>query len=970
MAKDRSILDGVTLADERLQYALNGIKKAIAALTTGAGTAGVGVAYPIPYFPTQGATTYYWQTDNSTHANVPNPADPTNPGANIALEDYNKGTDEDNEDGGALVSWWLIPSDCGTLKGFLKAVKKNGDYGRKIPFAFDDIDDDERAAGFCERTIRGLRPKRVYDLLRATSKPIGGGAPAHNPISPYKAARVCPQPALGNTRDTSMLAWPNPAPGEPAIGYPPYGTTPHYPTYLNPVLPADQGEALARIDLRNYAPLNVRITAVGAAEKDRDGTYYPVTVTFTAGQVDRIVLRGFRVGRKQPENYALYGKTYRRWPFELSATDRDAGTAVLRVGPFGKRQAKQPWHITRIHAQDFKDDIQSKKFTELYPALIGDCAGPDDIGLAFAATPSTDLDSAYHKAKSNSNVSGGRVPGAAADGSITADTDDVSAGQATNWQNAQTSDGSAPSDGGASGARRVLAVLAPGEAVDGKLANFTVTTAPDLATEKDSDAYIRFSSDIQTPAGAASTAGDANATQAVFIFYRQADTDNRANYVRKRVDLNPTDAKAELTFHRKVGRKFHMKKMRLKNGISKVDANLSSQTGGGLTSGVFVAGTTGGAYTDTDAHTGISSVVLTDADSSNNESTKAHINAAIANIGVGGLPVIPKRALIYVSRKGTTSDPGAIPSDNPTTGDWRLEKEIALGDEPNLATVATVNRIFAVRLRRKKDHWIRMRLYVKGSSTPIDSSSLLYTSESQLPNNNYGHGHGNYVRGGGFLASKKDVDGSGSTAKPGQDWEVWSALDGTGAVDIDSDAADAVYWDQANRRLIWKYNGGSRLYVACKLPKCLPPGKRFTTTMRLRSNSGTSDSSTFIARICSKGVGSLTTPGLHRGVTLNANTGAYVTATSGIDLPNYATGTQGLYLVLDGNGSSDDQDFQLTDVGLFLGNQPLPWEPAGVEANWTLDSATGVTYTNDDAGDYANAGGGNEYDADGDTDWE
>jgi len=960
MVKRPSILDGATRADERLGYQLNAIKKQLAQSQAGTSRSGT-TSYPIPYFGP--ASTTYWRPDNATTSSVTLPD-----GSSQTVDDYNKGTDEDNEDGAAVVSWWLIPSDCAVLRVNARYVKKNGQYGRVIPFEFGDIDDEERASGFCERTLRGLRPKRVLDIVRAVSL-NDAGVKTTNPVSPYKAPRVVPQLAGGVTRDSSMLAWPNPS-DPTAIGYPPYGTSPHYPQYVEQPLPATQGEALARIDLRNYAPLNVRITSVGSADKDRDGTYWPVTVTFTPGQVDRIVLRGFRVGRKTPEDYTKYGKQYRRWPFELSATDRDAGTAVLRAGPFSRRQAKHAWHIVRIHARDYKDDIQSKTLNERYPTLLADCAGPDDIGLAFAASPSTDLDSSYHKAKSNSEVSSGRVPGAAADGSVTADADDVSAGQATNWQNAQTSDGSSPSDGGAAGKRRVLAVLAPGEAVDGKLANFTVTTAPDLATEKDSDAYVRFTAAIQTPSGSASTAGDANATQAVFIFHRQADADSRPNYIRKRVDLNPTDSAAELTFHRKIGRKFKMKKMRLRNGISKVDTTLSAQTGGGLTSGVFVAGTTGGAYVDTDAHTGIGSVSLADADSGNTESNKAHIKCTIVNNGVGGLAVIPKRLQVYVSRKDVTLDPGSIPADDPTSGDWRLEKELALGDEPNLATVATVTRTFSVKLRRKKDHWIRARLYVKGSSTATDSSSLQYVSGSNLPNVNYGHGRGNWVRGGGFLSSKKDVDGAGATDKPGQDWELWTALDGTGAVDIDDDSADAIYWDQANRRLVWKYNAGSRRYIACKMPKNLPPGKRFAVTMRLRSNSSTADSSTFIARICAKGVGSLTTPGLHRGVNLNANTGEYVSANSIIDLPAYSTGTQGLYLVLDGNGSSDDQDFQVTDIAMFLGNQPLPWEPAGVEANWNNDAATGVTYTDDDAGDYANAGGGNESSADGDLEWE
>lgn len=957
------MVDGVTLADERMQYALNGIKKAIAAASAAGGAStGTGVGYPIPYFGNLGTT--YWRADNSAVSTITIPD-----GSSQTVEDYNLGTnDDDNLDGGGFVTWWLLPNDCAGFNFKVRPVKKNGKYGRPIPFNFDDVSDEERALGFAERTIRGLQPKWVYDITRATATSTSG-AKTHNPVEPTKAARVAPQVTAGATRATSLQAWPNPVGGSPAIGYPPYNFSPRYPLYQNPALPAGQGEALARLDLTNYAPLVVRITAVGAAEKERGGTFYPVTCTCTAGIVGSVTLRGFRVGRK-PEDYSKYGKQYRRWRHDLTEDERAAGTFVAKVGPFGRAQAKHTWHVTRIHARSWKDDAEQAIYNELYPALVADCAGPDDISIAFAASPSTDVDSAYHKAKSNSEVSSGRVPGAAADGTITADPDDVSAGQATNWQNAQTSDGSSPSDGGAAGKRRVLAVLAPGEEVDGKLAGFVVTTAPDLATEKDSDALIAFSADIQTPGGGASTAGDANATQAVFIFYRKGDTDSRPNYIRKRVDLNPTDAKAELSFHRKIGRGLHMKKMRLRNGISKVDTDLKTQTGGGLTSGLFVAGQTGGAYTDTDAHTGISSVVIADADPGNPESAKAPLKATIGNVGVGGLPVIPKRGIVFVTRKGVTSSPGSLPaSDAPTSGDWRAEKEISLGDEPNLAVIASVVREFTAKLRRKKDHWVGLRLYVKGSATPIDSNVLLYTTVSDLPNSNYGLGHGNYVRGGGFLHSKKDVDGAGSVNKPALDWEYWDNLAGSGATDVDDSSGNPIYWVPALRHLVWKFNGGSPKYLAIKLPK-VPPGKRFSVSMRLRSNSGTSDSSTFIARICAKGVGSLTTPALHRGTLLNANTGDFVSATSTVDLGTYSTGTQGLYLVLDRNGTSDDQDFQITDIMMNLGDQPLPWEGAGVEANWNQDPATSTTFTSTDAGSYANAGGGNETVPLGDTDWE
>lgn len=972
MRKQPSSLDGLVRPDERLAYVAEDAAAAAGSGGTASTAGGLGVSYPIPWFGSSGLT--YWRADNGSVATISLPD-----GGSQAVSDYGGGTDEDTEDGASMVTWWRIPSDCETLVIVARVVKKNGKYGRKIRWDFNDITDDERSAAFCERTLRGLRPKRVYDILIARSK---GASKAVNPPSPFTPSANPPMLAGTPTRDNSMTAWPNPDSDNP-IGYGPYGKrgSPSYPRYENPALSGDETYALARLDLRNYSPLQVRITAVGAAEKDRSGTYYPVTVTFTAGLVDTITLRGFRVGRKNPEDYTKYAKTYKRWRFQLSETDRDAGTAVLRVGPFGPRQAKHTWHITRIHAVDFRDDTQSRKTVEWYPATIGDCAGPDDIGIGFAASPSTDLDSTYHKAKSNSEVSGGRVPGAVADGSVTADTDDVSAGQATNWQNAQTSDGSAPADGGTAGKRRVLAVLGAGEHVDGKLANFTVSTAPDLDTEKADDAYIRFSADIQTTGGAASTAGDANATQAVFIFRREADGAVGTNYIRKRVDLNPTDTVAALTFHRKMGRKFHMVKMRLRNGISKVDTSLSTQTGGGLVSGAFRAGqTSGGAYVDTDAHLGIDNVSVTSTDFDSGESNAASVTVKFDNIGIGGLPVIPKKIFLFVNKRGQSPTTPYVPTSladarQPSSSSWKFLKQVHVGDESAYVTVANnLQRQVDVPLRRKKTHKFCAAILVKGSNTFLsgnnaqDAAVLSVTGDSELPTGNYAHGNGNLIRGGSFIYSKDDVDAGGANTKPALRWKDFSTTPATpsSASDIDDSSANNIYWDKTNHCLVVK-SGGTRI-PACPVKKNLVPGETITVAVLLKQTGlATLPDVTLQAKLYiwyddGTTTGWTVVDGTSAVIAdINISTGAYKMGYSQVTVPSSYTRTKNGQLWL-GVAHTPDAQMRTTNWMAVRGNQPMTWDAAAAESDWDDGSAatgyTSQTISDNTAGNFdANQGG-------------
>lgn len=841
-----SSMDSVTRADERMGYiAEDALRRAMAAAGDGTNTVGGGTSYPYPYFGPTDVT--YWRADNSVTASI------TDQNGNTHTnEDYNKGTGEDNVDGASMISWWVIPNDTVRLTIHGYYVKANGTYGRKLRWQFDDITDDEAAGNFCERTLTGLRPGKVFDIVgcRAT---LSDGSKAPNPVEPDEPSKIPPSTVPAVSLTDSMLAWPNPL-GSTAAGYGPYST---YPTY-SPALASPFTAALARIDLRNYALLVPRITNVASPEKEPDGTYYPVTVTYLAGLVDVITIRGFRVGRKGPQDYSLYGKQWKRWRFQLDSTQRDAGTAILKVGPFGPRQAKQPWHLNRIHATDFRDEtVQGKRYGEWYPALLADCAGPADINVTFAATPSTDLDSAYQKAKANSGTQTGRVPGASADGSVTADTDDVLGTQATNYQNAQTSDGSNSTDTGTpAGKRRVLGVLAPGEVVDGKLAGFSIVTEPDLQTEKEHDAFVRFSANIQTPAGAASTAGDANATQAVFIFYREDDADARENYIRKRVDLNPSDDMAECTFHRKIGRKYHMKKMRLKNGISKVDTDLKTYTGTGVTSGKWVAGQdSGGAYVGTDAISGIGSgtpgtggvtLAVATGDTSNDETHKAHFTVSIVNQGwtgtaPGTLPVIPKRLVVYVSKKGATSDPGSLPTapnDTPSSGNWRVEKIINLRADHDLVRIATVTHQFSMKLRRNKQHWIKCRLYVAGDDTPRDqTTSTSYTAKTDLPVKNYAHGHKNMLPNSGFLFSERDYDNAaGSVNVLGRRWAVDIA--GTPAKINNTIKTTDPYWDDPNHRLVWKDAGSSGRPAYGKTKRLLQPGETLTCPVLLAADAG------------------------------------------------------------------------------------------------------------------------------------
>lgn len=477
-----SNLDGATRADERFGYLFEDLRRMIEAAFPKEKHPTPSVAYPVPVFSESGDTLEVspfslWRVDNNIITTFTDPN-----GRTHTTEDAGGGTDEDNEDGGSCVTFWRIPRDCFVLVLICRYVKKNGRYGRRFRFTFDDISDEERTAGFCERTLRGLRPKRVLDIVEARSVNIFGLRSVNPPdlsnLEAVDPSLYPPQPdsaGANTTRATSLAQWPNPA-GSIPLGYGPYDV---YPVYENPNLtgeakptgaateepsqPENPAPAIARIDLTEYAKLNIQITEIGAIEQELDGNYYPITVIYTANLVESIRFRYARVGRREfeggPLDYTLYGRT-RTQEFELTQEQREDGTAVLYIGPFGPNQSRQMYHILNTRGFDYRDDTRNNNYVERYPDPESEIAGPDDIEPGFKTGHTTDLQDTYHTSAQYSYNDGAGVspvPGAHTDPNDV-DTSDIPAGSVSDFQNAGYVDTSINN-----GMRRILAVLQPSD---------------------------------------------------------------------------------------------------------------------------------------------------------------------------------------------------------------------------------------------------------------------------------------------------------------------------------------------------------------------------------------------------------------------------------------------------------------------------------------------------------------------------
>jgi hypothetical protein len=746
MARRRiSQFDGITKADERTGYMLeDALARARASADDDTQGGGGGVDYPIPYFGAGG--TDYWQMD--------------------AIRD-------DDDTGKTVTMYWLIPAETYRLEVTYRYLKKDGTaYNKKRRWRTADISDDDRMNGLLEWTQDGLKPNRKLDIIQARAF-LGKRRSEDQAANPPEGGTVQTVPAAGN--DTLIA-------GSPYDGQGGYGSS-----------GAGLGAALARIVSGEYLLAEPRITAIGAAEKEEDGVYWPITFTYNANTCRTLAVWYRRCGKKNSvtgvSTSTTYGRIKRKKFEDLTEAEQTAGTCIRYIGPFIERQARKTWHIVRIRATSYLNDDAPRRIKEFYPIL--------DADLSTAANDTSPANSAAP------------IPGR-----------DASFGSGT------------PENPNGVSAAAMLAILSQVEDVNGSIpsSGFSIDTAPDLATEKDGDAYIRWQGTIKGPDGVTTiTAAEANATEAVFVFMTKKAFDDFGNdpkyYKRDRAQLEPTDQTVGGEKHRKIGRRLKLIKVVLRNALSRVATDLTSFTGGPVVSGLFVAGHTTGGYVETDANLYLNTVQCIQLDSG--ESNKAHFNASMNNAGFGGvIPVIPKTIEVFVSKKGQTTDPGALPAagTTPTAGSgWRLAKTIKTKDEPELATLGTVTRQFQIAMRRKKAHFIKLRVWVAGSATPVDqTTSTSYTTTSELPNDNYAHGNQNMVTGGAFLFSRQDFDTANNpdSGKLGKQWRTSPSR--ASVVNYIDDTTSNPRWDKPNHAL--RFIGIGTFTGYTLIGKALQPG--------------------------------------------------------------------------------------------------------------------------------------------------
>lgn len=962
---------GAIQADELNLYPLNDIYDAIANATAGTTTSGGGgfnVSYPIPWFGSGG--TQYWRADNVTLATV------TTPTGTQGVEDYGQGKDEDTEDGTNVVTFWLIPHDCETLIIHGRYVKRNGKYGRRLkPWRFE-INDDQRAAGFAEVTLTGVRYKGVLDILHAESENAAGGK-AKNPPNPFKASKFPPMPsAVTPSQTESMNAWPNPTANDDPIGY---GTYSGFPIYQQPALGSSDKEALARIDLRNNEIMVIRVTAVGSPEKERDGVYHVITVKFTPGTADRAIVWVRRVGRRVSGKvaYQLYGRHRRIALEDFTDEEKAAGLAQRKVGPFGPHQARQVWHVVRIRGFIGLDpEVVGRDLKEWYPRVAADVGGFNSSGQDYNALGDTTtvVTSGAHQSSPINSVTTGSYPatGSPTPGSGTADTDDMpSTIDAT--QNAYLA--AAQNFPGGS---RALAVLRPQQAVSGQLGAITVTSGPDTATEKEDDAFITFSAPIRNEGNTAdATAGDVGATEAIFRFMRKEDWPGAAAYNaapltyrsklhRLRVELTPDENKAERTFHRQMGKRFVLVDAILRNSVSRVKTDTAGNLiPTGTTRKFFTAGVgASAAYVGDNAHTGISGLIVTSLIFDSGESNKGHSVVEFDNVGVSvdedgdaleaTTAVIPKSIYLYVNKRGIVPSSVYSPStlaqaQNPSlSSDWRLEHHAKIADESEYARIANnLARAVAVTLRRKKPHYFCAVMFAKGSNTPILSTARTgpLTGDSELPNSNYAHGRTQLLCGGSFTMSQEDQNG-GSASIPGGNWKR-----SAGGADVDStvSAADS-YWNPALHCIVMP--GGTTAALAKVFHAVMRPGERLSLQFNTRTNSAiTQLSPTMTMNIYTQTLGGTLALIASSSETFASgippSSSPYAVKGIGVDLPSSYTRKKKLVFEL--VYTTGTVAIQVSDLSLVRGNQSLPWEACDKEDDWQGGGASDPSSTISDS---------------------
>lgn len=1003
-----SSFDGVTRADERL---LSGTA-ATASTTSATGTGGAGggaVSYPVPWFGP--SDNQYWHVNNDTTTSV---VDDT--GGTHVVEDANKESEARNT-GGSCVSWWLLPTDCTKLVVIAYVITKHGKYGDRIRWAFDDITDAEAAAGFCERTLTGLDPAKVYDIVIARSI-NDTGAKAVNPPEPFEASWLPPMTGSTPTRVASLAAWPNPVAGSPAIGYGPYST---YPEYAGPAganrrtnYPLEDPEtyALARIDCTNYSSMQPRVVAVGPAIKHHDGVYYSVDFKYVAGIVDKLHIWLRRVGLKTAgvTDYKRYGKIKRVPLDELTDAERDAGTCTRLIGPFTRHQARQTWHIVRINAVEFRGEAQSKRLREWYPADPLQVAGFDHVtgneatsGTLTYGTELTGVVYSIPNAGAWPDTVGGPIPGAAAS-LAEADYGDLAGTQATDSINAQGRfNGTTFGQGG-----RVLGVFRTVQTIDGRAGGVTITSQPDTATERDDDAWITFSAPILNEAGAASTAAETNAAEGVHKFMRKDQWPGNAAYNAAPatyrpfvhhaiVTLDGTDTKVETTITgKKMGKRFVYIETVLRNAISKsrVDSAgnvVAVSTAGAITAGTtrlnFTAGRNANAtYVGPNADDGIAGVQVTSASFDTGESNMGSATVQFNNIGVSAdgdgdaleatTAVIPKQILFYLNRRTSEPPSGAFaPATlaqalNPGAGsEWRLVKDPHVADEFEYARLATgLTRQVHFTARRKRQHWACAVIIVKGSTTPVSGTMLaLSRNSSELPNDNYAHGNGNQVVGGTFLFSRQDF---GTAFFPGdhrlgKHWYITPKKNDMASI-ID-DSATNPRWDPSRHCLRFLGTGSSTVTVTgyTLLKKALEPGGILSDSFLARTNGFASGA------IVSFTVGKADAAGVFTAVSTGFTiTPALITAYRAgvlfggqifIDSSFSLAANENLWLKIDvtiTSPGSTNGAVEMDNIMQVRGNQLLSYDFSPSESDDLSNTTTASAYSDSSAASIDAAGGG------------
>lgn len=925
MGRRTSIVSSQLLADELTGFKQDsGTQAASSEINTPGG--GGGAAIPTPYF---GATnTSYWPV--------------------------NAVTSEDTE-GVTLTQRWLVPTGTDKLVIFYKYIKADGMYGKRRKFVWDDFTENEIAAGFVEFTQLGIKANRSFDILKAVAK-SSDGSRAANPISD-------PDPS---TLPSGVAPVATVLPPQTYGGFPP--NSPPFSSSLG-------SSVLARCVPGPYLLANIRVTAVGTPVKESDGVYFPVTVQFdgTAG-VREIKLRYERCGVKTGSGTGYnettsYGNRPRftHW-HEVTDTESTAGSCIVNVGPFGPRQAKRTWHVTRVRCKILVDDKNGDKIVkEAYPVAQADMSTtPLDLSPANAVVAAS-YPSAF-------------TPGAASIPGI-----DASAANGTAQNPAATDTGQGA----------MLAVLTPQDVITvlpsdpSTGGTIMLKNEPDLSTEKDHDAIIQVKAWVND-ALHTMTAENAHADEMVFVFCRKEDytgvpATDAPFYKHIIIKLEPDDVFAVANFHRRIGKRFVWVKNVLRNSVSK-----SPSSGAAVE---FQAGAT--VYIGPNASQGLTNLTVANPTYSTNEDSPGHITLSITfdNIGVANtnnLPVVPKALFVFAQRRDAAgvTFPGSTEIGAGTdmvSGDtnWRIAAVVKLKDLAGLTTdtsgATPAHEIkVQVKTRRKTAQKYAATIIAVGDNTRVNSSvTSSYTPSSDLPVGNYAHGTRNLITNGGFLFSREDFGTGTSTTNLGKNW--WVNVS-TSAARLDTTATDSYpYWDQASHRLVWRNSAGGSatgaggVYAYCRIKRLVTPGETLTNSILLAADATQGATLTFTIRIVkvddSAGTGAAW--GAETDVwgphTITATTSDFSTTfqmfyVSGAVVSSLSlAANQRLYYKITASGIDDDGTKVYVDnIMLVRGNQALSWEMSSDEEDANSNTGASATYSSTSASTFdASAGGGN-----------